>query len=76
MRSADHIIDIGPGAGFFRWICSRREGTPEEIMANEILDRQMPSGKMKIDIPEIRRKSNGKILKVLGASGIILRISM
>ncbi|NLN03485.1 MAG: excinuclease ABC subunit UvrA [Clostridiaceae bacterium] len=68
MRSADHIIDIGPGAGSSGGYVVA-EGTPEEIMANEnSLTGKYLSGKMKIDIPEIRRKSNGKILKVLGAS--------
>ncbi|HHT93026.1 MAG TPA: excinuclease ABC subunit UvrA [Clostridiaceae bacterium] len=68
MRSADHIIDIGPGAGSTGGYVVA-EGTPEEIMANEnSLTGLYLSGKMKIDIPEIRRKSNGKILKVIGAS--------
>lgn len=68
MRSADHIIDIGPGAGQNggEVIVS---GTPEEVMACEkSLTGQYLSGKMKIDIPEIRRKGNGNFLRIIEAS--------
>ena len=66
MLSADYICDIGPGAGkdggelvFF--------GTPEEILKDEkSITGQYLSGKKKIQIPENRRKGNGKSVKLIG----------
>ncbi|MFA6617906.1 MAG: excinuclease ABC subunit UvrA [Candidatus Neomarinimicrobiota bacterium] len=69
MEEADWIIDIGPGAGIHggEVVC---EGSPKEVMAcEESLTGQYLSGKMRIEIPKKRRKSNGKYLKVFGASG-------
>ena len=68
MFAADHIIDIGPGAGVHggRLIA---QGTAEEIMqCEESLTGQYLSGKKKILIPAVRRKGNGKFIKVKGAS--------
>ncbi len=66
--SADHVIDIGPGAGNHggRIVA---QGTPLEIMQNDHLTGQYLRGKKKIDIPEKRRPGNGKFLRVNGASG-------
>lgn len=67
MRASDYIIDIGPGAGIHggHVVAS---GTPEEVMNNEAsITGQYLSGKMKIDIPEKRRKGNGKKLEVIDA---------
>ena len=66
MLSADYICDIGPGAGkdggelvFF--------GTPEQILKDEkSITGQYLSGKKKIQIPENRRKGNGKSVKLIG----------
>lgn len=67
MRAADHLIDIGPGAGVHggQVIAS---GTPAEVMENEnSLTGQYLSGKKYISIPNERRKPNGKWLKIKGA---------
>ena len=66
--SADHVIDIGPGAGAHggRVVA---QGTPLEIMQNDHLTGQYLRGKKKIEIPEKRRQGNGKFLRVNGASG-------
>jgi len=67
MVAADHIIDIGPGAGAHggRIIA---EGTLEEIKASaDSVTGQYLSGRKKILIPEARRKPNGKWLEVKGA---------
>jgi len=67
MYAADHIIDMGPGAGVHggRIIA---EGPIESIKANpESITGQYLSGKRKIEVPSERRKPNGKILRVLGA---------
>ncbi|MEG1732204.1 MAG: excinuclease ABC subunit UvrA, partial [Longicatena sp.] len=68
MRASDYIIDIGPGAGAHGGHVVA-QGTPEEVMANpNSLTGQYLSGVKKIDIPEKRRKGNGKKLEIVGAS--------
>ncbi|MBQ7204055.1 MAG: excinuclease ABC subunit UvrA [Eubacterium sp.] len=68
MRSADFLVDIGPGAGIHGGeliAC----GTPEEVMACEkSITGQYLSGKRRIPVPEKRRKGNGKKLTVYGAA--------
>lgn len=67
MRASDYIIDIGPGAGIHGGNVVAA-GTPEEVMANEhSITGQYLSGRRKIEIPEKRRKGNGKKLEVIGA---------
>lgn len=68
MLASDYIIDIGPGAGVHGGNVVAA-GTPEEVMANpNSLTGQYLSGKLKIEVPEKRRKGNGKKLEVVGAS--------
>ena len=67
MLAADHIIDIGPGAGKHggEVIFS---GTPEEIMADENSETgAFLSGRKKIEIPKKRRAGNGKSITVINA---------
>ncbi|MDA8220520.1 excinuclease ABC subunit UvrA [Desulfosporosinus sp.] len=67
MVAADHIIDIGPGAGAHggRVVA---EGPLEEIKANkESMTGQYLSGAKQISVPGERRQPNGKWLEVLGA---------
>ncbi|MFZ5966370.1 MAG: excinuclease ABC subunit UvrA [Bacillota bacterium] len=67
MFYADHIIDIGPGAGA-RGGQIIAEGTVHDIMASEAsITGQYLSGKKQIEIPDIRRKPNGKWINVIGA---------
>jgi len=68
IRHADYLLDIGPGAGVRGGeVCAA--GTPEEVAANDnSITGQFLSGKLKIDVPKKRRKGNGQMLKVLGAS--------
>ena len=66
MLSADHIIDVGPGAGAGggRIVA---QGTPEEIMACEgSITGQYLSGRRSIPVPDERRKPAGWIT-VVGA---------
>ena len=73
MRSADYLIDIGPGAGVHGGQVVAA-GTPAEVMANpDSLTGQYLSGKKKIEVPAVRRPGNGKVLKVIGASENNLR---
>lgn len=67
MYAADHIIDIGPGAGIHggELVCS---GTIDEVKACEnSITGQYLSGQKKIPVPEKRREGSGKLLKILGA---------
>ncbi|MDR3585359.1 MAG: excinuclease ABC subunit UvrA [Desulfosporosinus sp.] len=67
MMAADHIIDIGPGAGVHGGQVVA-EGTLEEIKANrESITGQYLSGEKQIAVPENRRSPNGKWLEVFGA---------
>ena len=67
MRVADHIVDIGPGAGS-QGGCVVAQGTAEEIMAvPESVTGQYLSHKKFIPVPEKRRQGNGNFLEILGA---------
>ena len=73
MRSADYIIDVGPGAGVHggRIIAA---GTPEEVMASPAsLTGQYLSGKRYIAVPAERRRGSGKTLTIRGAAENNLR---
>ena len=68
MRAADHVIDIGPGAGVNggRVVCA---GTVDDICAcPESVTGQYLSGKKKIPVPTVRRKGIGKVLTIRGAA--------
>ena len=68
MRAADHIVDIGPGAGIHGGEVIFN-GTPEELLkCNESITGQYLSGKKKIQVPEKRREGNGKFLEIYGAA--------
>jgi excinuclease ABC subunit A len=67
MYAADHIIDMGPGAGELggRIIA---QGTVEEIKKNpDSITGRYLSGAVQIEVPRKRRSYNGKILRILGA---------
>ena len=67
MREADHIIDIGPGAGAGGGEVIA-EGTLRDILKNQrSVTGQYLSGAKKIPIPPVRRKGNGHALEILGA---------
>lgn len=59
MMEADHIVDIGPGAGEHGGYVIA-EGTAQEIMANEnSITGAYLSGRIRIPVPETRRKPTG-----------------
>lgn len=68
MLNADYIVDIGPKAGrnggqvVF-------QGTPEEMLKQHTITSQYLNGEMKIEVPEERRKGNGKSITIHGACG-------
>ncbi len=73
IRTADHVLDIGPGAGVHGGEVVAR-GTPGEVAANpDSLTGQYLSGKRAIPVPGARRAGNGRKLTVKGASGNNLR---
>ena len=68
MLAADYLVDIGPGAGLHGGQIIA-EGTPEEVMKNpNSLTGKYLRGDLKIDVPSVRRKGNGKYLEIKGAS--------
>ncbi|WMQ73046.1 MAG: UvrABC system protein A [Sodalis sp.] len=70
IRAADHIIDIGPGAGVHGGEVVA-EGTAEEIMAHPAsLTGQFLSGKQEITVPKARIPADPtRVLKLVGARG-------
>jgi excinuclease ABC subunit A len=70
IRLADHVVDIGPGAGVHGGEIIA-QGTIDDILkAPRSLTGAYLSGRMKIDIPKIRHKAKPKMsLKLLGATG-------
>ena len=65
--SADHVIDLGPGAGIHGGKVVA-EGTPRKILTNRksITGRYL-SGTLSIPVPEKRRNGNGSYLRILKA---------
>jgi excinuclease ABC subunit A len=70
--SADHIVDMGPGAGLHGGEIVA-QGRPEDFKDCETLTASYLSNCRKFDIPEKRRKGNGSFLTIKGASGHNLR---
>ena len=69
IRSADHVVDIGPRAGKLGGE-KIAAGTPDEISkSKESVTGKYLSGSLRIPIPEKRRKGSGEFLIVKGASG-------
>ncbi|MBO4694080.1 MAG: excinuclease ABC subunit UvrA [Clostridia bacterium] len=68
MRTADYIVDIGPGAGIHGGEVVFT-GTPEELCKCEkSITADYLTGKKKIPVPKERREGNGKTLTVTGAA--------
>lgn len=68
MHAADYIIDVGPGAGVHggEIVCC---GDVNKIMkCKNSITGQYLSGKQKVELPEKRRKGNGKKLSIIGAT--------
>jgi excinuclease ABC subunit A len=67
MRAADHIVDLGPGAGEHGgWVVA--EGPPAKVQkVSQSLTGQFLAGKRRIEVPRDRRKPRATI-EVLGAS--------
>jgi len=69
IRSADHVVDMGPGAGEAGGQVVA-EGTPTDILANRhSLTGQYLGGVLKIDVPRLRNRPGRKRLALRGARG-------
>ena len=67
MYAADHIVDIGPGAGVNGGKLVA-QGTVEDIKnCPESITGQFLSGRRRIEVPPVRRAGNGLYLDILGA---------
>lgn len=68
LRTADFLIDIGPGAGVHGGQVMAA-GTPEQVMQVEqsVTGRYL-AGKIRMEIPKLRREGNGKCIKITGVN--------
>ena len=67
LRTADYLIDLGPGAGVNGGKVVAA-GTPDEVAkVKESLTGQYLAGTLRMDLPEKRRPGNGKFIKINGA---------
>ena len=68
MLSADHLIDIGPRAGYHggRIVA---EGKPESLLKLDTITSGYLNGHLKIEVPAARRTGNGKFLELKEATG-------
>jgi len=69
MRQADHIIDIGPGAGIHGGNIMAQGDFKAILKAKNSLTADYLSGRKSIAIPEQRTPLTGKWIKISGASG-------
>jgi excinuclease ABC subunit A len=68
MLSADHLIDIGPRAGYHGGKVVA-QGFPSELLELNTLTSSYLNGGRQIAIPKERRRGNGKFLELKGAKG-------
>jgi excinuclease ABC subunit A len=68
MRSADHLIDMGPGAGTHggRVVA---QGRPADVERGDSLTARYLRGELRVEVPAERRRGNGQRLVLRGASG-------
>jgi excinuclease ABC subunit A len=68
LRTADHLVDLGPGAGVHggRVVA---QGSPKEVMkVSESLTGRYLAGTLVMETPEKRREGNGSLIRLLGVS--------
>ncbi|MDD3980588.1 MAG: excinuclease ABC subunit UvrA [Spirochaetia bacterium] len=81
LRTADYIVDLGPGAGEHGGKIVA-QGSPEEVMkSSKSLTGQYLAGKLRIEVPAVRRQGNGKTILLKGArehnlKGVDLRLPL
>ena len=67
IKSADHLIDIGPGAGVHGGEIVAAGSTQTIIDNSQSVTGQFLSGERRIEVPEKRHSGNGKKLEIFGA---------
>jgi len=68
LRTADHIVDLGPGAGVHGGQVVA-QGTPAQIMkSQESLTGRYLSGSLRMEVPPKRREGNGHSLRLAGVA--------
>ena len=68
MMAADHLIDIGPKAGYHGGRVMS-QGHPREVIQNDSLTAHYLNGEREIAVPKKRREGNGKEIVLKGARG-------
>ncbi|GJM27392.1 MAG: UvrABC system protein A [Cyclobacteriaceae bacterium] len=68
MLNADHIVDIGPGAGRHGGTIVA-QGSPQKFLAQQSPTADYLTGVAKIPVPGVRRSGNNTYVKLTGASG-------
>lgn len=67
MLESDYLVDIGPYAGEHGGLIMAA-GTPQEVMDNSnSLTGKYLKGELKVEVPKVRRKGNGKDIMIIGA---------
>jgi excinuclease ABC subunit A len=68
IRTADYLIDIGPGAGVHGGNVVAA-GSPDEVAKDkDSITGQYLRGEKTVPLPKVRRKGNGKSLRIIGAA--------
>src|SRR5207248_2966511 len=67
MRSADYLIDVGPGAGELGGEIVAAGPLSEFLKVRNSLTAQFLLGERSIAVPELRRSGNGRFVEVRGA---------
>jgi excinuclease ABC subunit A len=68
MLAADHLIDVGPKAGYHGGRIMA-QGNPADVIKKDTLTAHFLRGERKIEVPKERRKGNGKLIAIKGANG-------
>jgi excinuclease ABC subunit A len=68
MLAADHLVDVGPKAG---WHGGKimAQGSPKDVLNSNTITASYLNGEKEIAVPKERRKGNGKCIELKGVSG-------
>ena len=69
IRTADYVLDIGPGAGIHGGNLIAQGSVDDLIAAEELWTGKYLSGELAVPIPERRAKNPSRTLKIIGARG-------
>ena len=69
MMEADHIVDIGPGAGVNGGLVVAEGNSKDISKSPKSITGKYLSGEKKVEIPKVRKKGNGLFLEIIEASG-------